>query len=210
MRSEQQWKEKFAELGALWIHDSNPKRPHALLTSGNHSDGFFNAGMVIKHPRLLAEACVDMVERSLIKEFSPQMIIGSALGAITIAHEVGRHLGVWVGFTEPVVENGEKGMVLKRFNIDPGTRVLVVEDVMTTGGTTEKTIAAVKEQGGVVLPHVLVLVNRSGKPRLGETHISALINQPILVWSPEECPLCKEGSEIVRPKGNWYPLTRQY
>ncbi|KKK75465.1 hypothetical protein LCGC14_2873450 [marine sediment metagenome] len=210
MKTEQYWIDQFTGLGALWIHDDNPKRPHTLLTSGNHSGGFFNASRVIEHPLLLAEACVDMVEKdNLIKEFFPDVVIGSALGAITIAHEIGRHLGVRSGFTEPVVDGNEKRMMLKRFNVS-GAEVLVVEDIITTGGTTKKTITSIKEQGGMVLPFVFALVNRSGNSKLGEKTISALIDYPMPIWKPSDCPLCKVGSQIVRPKDNWDLLTREY
>lgn len=210
---EEQWMEKFKETGALWIHDDNPKRPHALLTSGNHSNGFFNGSLVIKYPILLSDAVQDLLSK--LKEYKPNQVIGSAFGAITIAHEMAKNFSCQFGFTEPVTEDGEKKMALKRFSVE-GQKVLLVEDVMTTGGTTIKTAMAVKEGEGEVVPVVGVLVNRSGREYLdcgegiGKLKIVALIDRSMPMWTPEECPLCQRGSEAIRPKGNWDKLNANY
>lgn len=211
MKSEQDWIDQFTKLGALWIHDENPKRPHALLISGNHSDGFFNASKVIERPLVLAEACSDLLANMKPSSFGAiNMVFGSALGAISIAYEIARQLGIRTGFTEPVVIDGKKRMVLKRFDIESDASVLVVEDVLTTGDTTRKTISVLQEKGVYIFPIILVLVNRSGKSHLNERDINSLIYHPMPIWSPDECPLCKKGSKIVRPKGDWDLLTRSY
>ena len=203
------WMERFCDSGALCIHDGNPRRPHALLTSGKHSNGFFNASKIIENPRLLEQACTALINRHWKIEI-PDRIIGSAFGAITIAHEFGRNAGTKCGFTEPVIEEGEKNMPLKRFNVKKGDKVLVVEDVMTTGGTTNKTIATLEDLGAKVSPVIFVLVNRSGMTHLGNREILALIDNEMPSWNPRECPLCKKGSEAIRPKGNWKKLTADY
>lgn len=219
-KTEEGWMEEFKELGALWIHDENPKRPHACLTSGNHSNGFFNGTLVIQDPNVLQNTCKDLVVKiqEVQKElhFQPTWVIGPAFGAITIAHEVAKVLFVCrFGFTEPVVEDGEKKMILKRFSVEDQD-VLLVEDVMTTGSTTIKTAQAVKEKGGKIVPAIGVLVNRSGMEYLdcgegiGKLKIVALIDKPMPMWTPEECPLCKEGSEAIRPKRNWDKLNANY
>jgi orotate phosphoribosyltransferase len=89
--------------------------------------------------------------------------------------------------------------------------VLFCEDVLTTGGSVELAEDAVLENGGIVLPYILVLVNRSGLTEVNGKKIIALINRDFPKWTPEECPLCKEGSEAIPPKGdNWELLKLTY
>lgn len=210
-KTEDEWIEELTRLGGYWKHDGNPKRPHALLTSGNHSDGFFNATKVIERPRLLAMACSDLLNKLLVHEnMFPEKVIGSAFGAITIAHEFGRQLDILSGFTEPVEDEKGKKMVLKRFSVLPKTPVLVVEDVLTTGKTTRHTISELEARGAMVFEDIFVLVNRSGRYHLDGRRVISLVSCHMPIWTPKECPLCKEGSEAVRPKDNWDKLTANY
>lgn len=214
MSSKDYWINLFQQLGALWLHDNNPQRPHALLTSGNHSGGFFNAGKVVfDHPQIAQFACQDLAVQFLIKnsEGLPTVIAGSAMGAITIARDFAAFLNVRMVFTEPEGEGAAKQMVLnKRFALQSTEVVLPVEDVMTTGGTTLKTIQTLENTGAKVLPVVCVLVNRSGQEKLGNRQIVSLINRPMPIWQPQDCPLCQKGSKAIRPKGNWDKLTADY
>lgn len=202
----------FTDIGAFWMHDGNPRRPHALLTLGGHSNGFFNGSMVIRRPQMLSITCGNLVRKKEGLHLPKvDMVIGSAHGATFIAYELARHIGCCeVGFTEPETINGEKQMLLKRFALEEGTVILVCEDVMTTGTTTRKTIASIEAAGGVVLDSILVLVNRSGMSELDGRQIVALVDRELPIWTPEECPLCKQGSEAIRPKGNWSRLTADY
>ena len=88
---------------------------------------------------------------------------------------------------------------------------VVAEDVMTTGGTTRKTVETLTKTGADVLGFILVLVNRSGQESLDGRRIIALIDHPMPFWEAEECPLCAQGSEAIRPKGreSWQELTAQ-
>ena len=207
------WIEELNRLGSLWIHDGNPKRPHALLTSGKHSDGFFNASLLVEQPVLLSSACLELISVMRSKMIAGRVedalpvgrVVGSALGAVTIAHEVARHLKVKCGYTESV--DGQ--MHPKRFDVT-GEQVLVVEDVMTTGGTTRKTVRALEAEGATVLPVIGCIVNRSGKSHLDGRPIVALVSRKLPIWAPEECPLCRAGSEALRPKANWAELNAQY
>ena len=204
------WEETFRKVGALWVHNGNPEYPHALLASGNHSSGFFNGSRVIENPALLEEAVRSLAELWRIGYgFGPHIerVVGPAFGAITLAHELGRELGVKTGFTEPVEEWVEKRMLLRRFTMKPGEVVLVVEDVITTGGTTQETIAELETHGAVVASAICVLLNRSGKENLDGRHIIALVNHPMPVWTTTECPLCEQGSMPIRPKEAWGALS---
>jgi orotate phosphoribosyltransferase len=173
------WKSEFTNVGAVWLHDGKPERPHAVLTSGLKTQ--------------LPTQKIDWV-------------IGSALGAVTFAFAVGEALGARAGFTEKDAD----AMRLARFELKPGERVLVVEDVISTGGSTLKTIAGLKAasaEKAELLPYVVCLVNRSGQKALEGFEIRALLTLDIHTWKSEECPLCKAGSEAVRPKTHWKELT---
>ena len=202
------WKQIFQDQGAIWIHDGKPQRPHALLTSGLHSDGFVNCTYVTQQPSLLQRiiAVPDGLAGKLPTE-KVDWVIGSAFGAITIAYAVAFPLNAKAGFTE---KDGD-GMKLSRFEIPSDARVLVVEDTISTGGSTLKTIDALKKAGIAeenILPYVVCLVNRSGSSRLGGRDLRALITTDIHTWPPESCPLCKAGSSAVRPKSHWKELTK--
>jgi len=215
------WVSRYADRGALWFHDGNTVRPHALLTSGKHSSGFFNSERVMEDPLLLDRACNNLLY--LLKQggFDLEVVdrvAGPALGAITPAHDLARHIGFardrpcLRAYAEKDPERGPKAMVFKRTAIRPGEQILLVEDVLTTGVSTEETAMAVVRAGGIVMPFVGVLVNRSGLTEVGDKQIVALIDHPMPMWKAEECPLCKQGSEPLRPKGaeNWARLNAQY
>jgi orotate phosphoribosyltransferase len=207
------WIDKLTIIGAFWLHDGNSKRPHALLTSGRHSDGFFNGSRIIENPALLYPTMYDLVEkigRLPVQRLSDLWVIGSALGAGDLSYEIARQLKCRRGFTEPVEVDGIKTMELKRFELPSCAPVLLVEDVFTTGGTTEQTKLAVEKKGGVVLPVIGVLVNRSGKKELAGCQVVALIDREMPMWEPAVCPLCLRGSRAVRPKANWDLLTARF
>lgn len=221
-RSTEGWISQYQEKGALWIHDGNPKCPHALLTSGKHSNGFFNSELVMEDPMLIDEACFDLV--ALLTQFgvdikhSIDRVVGPAMGAITLAHNLAliislqRESPCFRAYTEKETDGNSKSMVFKKTTICRGERILPVEDVLTTGGSIDLTVSAVTNAGGVVLPFVAVLVNRSGLFEVSGRKIVALIDRPMPMWTPEDCPLCKEGSEAIRPKGteNWARLNASY
>lgn len=201
------WIKQFQQRGALWIYQGEPSedRPHGLMTSGKHSNGFFNGSLVIRDTKLMPLACASLFDLSNLDQTNINSVWGSAMGGITIAYEIARHIGVPAGFTE---KDGDT-MVAKRFPIEAGERVLVTEDVMTTGGTTQKTIFALENAGAIVLDEIFVLVNRSGQTELDGRKIVALINRELPLWNEADCPYCQAGSKALRPKGNWKQLTGQ-
>lgn len=217
IRDTQGWIEKYQQKRALWIHDGNPKRPHALLTSGKHSNGFFNSEVVMEDPALLDEACFNLL--FLLKQEGLNLsqvdrVVGPAMGAITLAHDLARHIAqekkrpCLRAYTQKEMDGDKKKMVFKRTTIKPGENVLTVEDVVSTGGSVKSMVNAVVEPGGNVLPFVAVLVNRSGLTKVSEKKIVALIDRPMRMWVEDQCPLCKAGSEAIRPKDteNWERL----
>ncbi|MHC4661271.1 MAG: phosphoribosyltransferase family protein [Planctomycetota bacterium] len=191
--------------GALWLHGGG-SAPHALLTSGKHSNGYINMTKVVERPDLTKEFCEELAGR-LNLDKTPDVVVGSAMGAITIAYQVAAIYGgeTRAAYTEKI----EGALKLKRFEVKAGERALVIEDTMTTGGTTVKTIQALLAAGADVLPVCGVLVNRSGADALSvpdakSTYpITAVVSLDIETWDAAECPLCRAGSEALRPKENW-------
>jgi orotate phosphoribosyltransferase len=221
LRNQDDWIRTYKKKGALWIHDGKPKRPHALLTSGKHSNGFFNSELVMEDSYLLDRACQDIVELIQVHGMDIvgiERVVGPAMGAITLAHDIARHISHEYGrsclraYAEKEMNGDGKRMVFKRTTIQPKELVLLVEDVLTTGESIELTAAAVTAALGYVLPYVAVLVNRSGLKYVGDKQIVALIDHPMPMWIPDECPLCKEGSAAIRPKSkeNWALLNACY
>jgi orotate phosphoribosyltransferase len=166
---------------------------HFRWTTGKHSRQYMQCAQVLQYPKFTERLCEDLARRFKGQEL--HAVIAPAIGGIIIAYEVAKVLGVRALFTER--EDGK--MTIRRgFDLEDDENVLVVEDVITTGGTVLEVIDAVKERGANVCG-VGVLVDRSnGKVHFGYKK-EALITMEIETWEPEECPLCKEGIPIVRP-----------
>lgn len=162
---------------------------HFLLTSGLHSPMYVEKYNVLQHPKYTERLCQELAER--FKAQNVELVIGPMTGGILLAHEVGKALGTRAIFTER-----EKGvMTLRRgFRIEPGTRVLIVEDIVTTGGSVREVVDVVKASQGEIVG-VGLLVNRSGgKADFGipNDKVQALLNLTVPTYQPEECPLCKD------------------
>jgi orotate phosphoribosyltransferase len=202
------WRKIFEERGAIWIHDGESTRPHALLTSGLHSNGFVNGTLITQDPALMAQILSEEGLGPKLPRDRVDWVIGSALGAITMAFAVAMKLKAKAGYTEK--EDGK--VKLSRFEVLPHERVLVVEDTLSTGTSTLKTIEAIEtarpDASSPILPMVICLVNRSGMKKLGSREIRSLLELEIHTWESEHCPLCNEGSVAMRPKKNWQDLTR--
>jgi len=176
---------------------------HFLLTSGLHSPQYLQCALVLQHPATAEKLCAELAERikkdKRIGEID--LVIAPALGGVIVAHEVGRALNVRALFTE----RQEGSMKLRRgFQIKPGERALVVEDVVTTGGSTGEVMEVVSQNEGVTVA-VGSLIDRSGGtldqgvPR----HALAVLTVPS--YRPEECPLCRAGSTPVKPGSRTRP-----
>ncbi|MFZ5648820.1 MAG: orotate phosphoribosyltransferase [Bacillota bacterium] len=166
---------------------------HFLLTSGRHSDRYFQCAQVLQHPDHCRVLCRELAAR--FASGGVETVIGPAMGGIIISYEVAAALGARSLFTER--ENGK--MTLRRgFTISQGERVLVVEDVVTTGGSVKEVIEVVRELGG----HVVgagVLVNRSGGDAQLGVRMESLLEIPAVSYSPDQCPLCSKGIPYVKP-----------
>ncbi|NPV27703.1 MAG: orotate phosphoribosyltransferase [Firmicutes bacterium] len=178
---------------AMFKEDQALLEGHFRLTSGRHSDRYMQCALVLQHPDHTARLGEELARRFRGQRID--LVIGPAMGGIIVAYEVARALGVRALFTER--ENGV--MSLRRgFTIKPGEKVLVVEDVVTTGGSVQEVIEVVKGQGGEVVG-VGVLVDRSnGQVKFGVQQ-EAVLTLDVVSWPAEECPLCKEGLPVVKP-----------
>jgi orotate phosphoribosyltransferase len=166
---------------------------HFILSSGLHSDRYIQCALVLQHPDVAGRLGQELAAK--LGKTEAKVVVSPALGGILVAHEVARALGVRSLFTER--QDGH--MTLRRgFNLAPGERTLVVEDVITTGVSTRETIAAVEEAGARVVA-VGALVDRSG----GVTDLglpkAALVTLTVQNYDPAQCPLCRAGIPAVKP-----------
>ncbi|MGI6423958.1 MAG: orotate phosphoribosyltransferase [Tepidanaerobacteraceae bacterium] len=176
----------FSETGVL-------QKGHFQLTSGRHSDKYLQCAQLLQHPDATQKACKELAKH--FKDMNIETVIGPAMGGIIISYEMGRQLNCRSIFAER--ENGK--MTLRRgFTIKPGEKVLVVEDVVTTGGSVKEVISLIKELGGDVVG-VAVLVDRSGGKVDFGVSAKYLLDLQVESYLPKECPLCKEGLPMTKP-----------
>ncbi len=220
-RDEDGWMDVYREKDAFWLHNGNPKFPHAILTSGKHSNGFFNSRLVIPYDELMGEAASDLVEKMKIQiepMLTIDMVVGPQTGATKLSRlicgEVAKYTRSHCFWSSPAKGeiDGRKAMIFEseEKELFSGRSVLLCEDVLSTGGSIDLTVEAVLNAECIVLPCVLVLVNRSGLKELNGKKIVALIDREMTMWEPDDCPLCKQGSSAVRAKDNWALLTAPY
>ncbi len=167
---------------------------HFRLTSGRHAAYYMQCAQLLQYPDAAGPICEQLA--SLYANQGITIVVGPATGAIIIAYEVARALGVKALFTE---RDSDGKMVLRRgFEIEPEDKVLVVEDVVTTGGSC-KEVAALAAATGAEVVGIGVLVDRSGgKVDLGWP-LKALISMEIESYTVEECPLCAKGIPAIKP-----------
>lgn len=181
----------FRETGAML-------EGHFELSSGLHSERYFQCALLLADPRraeLLAQALAKKFAARREKPFD--VVIGPALGAVVWAHEVARALGARAMFTE----RKDGAMSLRRgFVLKPGERVLVVEDVLTTGGSAREVIEVMRTYD-VPAAGVAAIVNRSGGNPFAKDGfvLTSLAEVEVRTWKREECLLCKAGGKAVRP-----------
>jgi orotate phosphoribosyltransferase len=168
---------------------------HFKLTSGLHSDRYLQCALVLQTPKQAAELGTALAARMRAISEMPDLVIAPALGGILVAHEVAREMGVRGLFAER-----QDGILRLRrgFNIKPGEKAFVVEDVVTTGGSTRETMDVVTQAGGIVIAAGSLIDRTGGRTDLGVPRV-ALAVLDIPAYSPEECPLCKIGSQAIKP-----------
>ena len=168
---------------------------HFRLTSGLHSDRYLQCALVLQHPKQSAALGAALAARLKALGKTPDFVIAPALGGILVAHEVARELG----FRALFAERQDGILKLRRgFRIEPGEKAYVVEDVVTTGGSTRETMDVVIQAGGIVLAAGSLVDRTGGRTDLGVPRV-ALAVLDIPAFPPDECPLCKSGSQAIKP-----------
>ena len=178
--------ERFRRVGALL-------EGHFRLTSGLHSPGYLQCALVLQHPRE-AEACGAAIA-DRVRALGAQTVLSPALGGIVIGQEVARALDVRAIFAE----RQEGKLALRRgFTLSPGEKVLVVEDVVTTGGSTQETIEVARAAGAKVVG-AAAIIDRSGGQQTIDSPFHALATVALPTYDPASCPLCAAGLPVVKP-----------
>jgi orotate phosphoribosyltransferase len=166
---------------------------HFRLSSGLHSPGYLQCALVLQHPKE-AEA-LGAALGAIVRALGAQTVLSPAMGGIVIGQEVGRALGVRAIFAE----RQDGALTLRRgFALDPGEKVIVVEDVVTTGGSTRETMDVARAAGAVVVG-ACAIVDRSGGKQGLDVPFHALLPMDVKTYQPEACPLCQQGIAVVKP-----------
>ncbi len=166
---------------------------HFLLTSGLHSPQYFQCALVLQDPKLAQTLCWEIACQFMSEKVG--VVIAPAIGGIVVAQEVARLIGAHAMFAER--ESGE--MTLRRgFQLKPNQRVLVVEDVVTTGGSVKEVIELVKKCGAELVG-VGILVDRSQKKANFAVPFHAVMEMDVVTYQPEGCPMCKKNIPLVKP-----------
>jgi orotate phosphoribosyltransferase len=179
------------ELGAL--HSG-----HFLLSSGLHSDRYFQCARILQFPDLARELGAALA--AFYQDVPCDLVVSPALGGILIGHEVARGLGRRFVFSER--KDGQM-MVRRGFSIEEGEKVIIAEDVVTRGTSLLEVIKVVEEQGGVVVGLTSIIDRTSGEVEL-PLPLKSLARVKVETWSADQCPLCSQGLELVKPgsRGN--------
>lgn len=208
----------FETLEAGWAHNYDPSRPHVILHSGNHGDVFFLCKRLLKFGNLrelLAAGIIHQIREALGGLPPIGGVFGSPYSSILLAGDVGRLLGVptYVPEKDPKDSEG-KGMIFKPDDLVPeGAALLQIEELVTTwtsGKDTREAMEKAHPYSLTFVPVVGVLVHR---PAVVDRNlpdgrkIVPLIERQANNWKPEECPLCKQGSQAIYPKKEWAKLT---
>jgi len=166
---------------------------HFKLTSGRHSNSYFQCAKVLQHPEHLGTICRAIADH--FRESGVDTVISPAIGGIVVGTEVGRQLGVKTIFAE----RKDGRMTIRRgFSLEKNERVLVVEDVITTGGSVAEVMALVEAAGAEVAGVGCVVDRSNGTVRLADSQFS-VISLEVHSWPAESCPLCREGLPIEAP-----------
>ena len=168
---------------------------HFLLTSGLHSPRYLEKFRLLQFPEYTGRMCKMVADR--FRGEGVEVVAGPALGGVILAYEVARLLGVRAVYAERV---GDGRGFRRGLSIESGEKTLIVDDILTTGGSVVDVLKAVKEAGGEVVG-VGVLIDRSG----GGVEVGAPLycchTVEVPTYRPEECPACREGKALARPGG---------
>lgn len=190
--------DQLTEIGAL-------KHGHFLLASGKHSAQYVEKFDLLRNPRATEVACRDLIEK-LGDLADVDLVVGPTTGGILLAFEIGRQLGLPAAYAERAKDGASERAFKRGTVIDPGSRVLVVDDILTTGGSVRETLSALDATGASVKA-IALLVDRSGGKVTFGAPLVALASLDIEVFDPEACPLCRDGVTLTKPGSTAVPGT---
>jgi orotate phosphoribosyltransferase len=168
---------------------------HFLLTSGLHSPVYWEKALVIQYPEYTEKLCRMIADH--FRQSGAQVVAGPTTPGIILSYEMARQLGVRAIFAER--DELGSGRVFRRgFHIAPGEKVLVVDDILTTGGSVSEVIAAVKKLGGIVVGVGVLVLRTAQEPDFG-VPLYACHRTQVITYPPDKCPLCAAGIPLVKP-----------
>ncbi|PIU42415.1 MAG: orotate phosphoribosyltransferase [Candidatus Omnitrophica bacterium CG07_land_8_20_14_0_80_42_15] len=166
---------------------------HFELSSGLHSDKYLQCAKVLQYPKYSEKLCRELA--GYFKKEKPTVVIAPAIGGVVVSYETAR----WLGARSLFTERKDEKMVLRRgFELNPGDKVLAVEDVITTSGSVREVIEVVKENKAKLVG-VGCIIDRSGKRMDFGVKFKSLLKLDVPTFAKEACPLCKKGLRITKP-----------
>jgi orotate phosphoribosyltransferase len=180
----------FEQTGAL-------QTGHFLLASGKHSDRYLEKFNLLRRPADTEVVCRGFVAH--FRESGAELVAGPTTGGIILAFEVGRQMGLPAAYAERVSDGSSAREFRRNTTIAPGTKVLLVDDILTTGGSVRETIAALEAVGAEIVG-IGVLADRSnGAVTFGRYPLHSLLSLQVDAWYPADCPLCAKGIPLIKP-----------
>jgi orotate phosphoribosyltransferase len=181
--------ETLREAGAL-------KRGHFLLSSGRHSDQYVEKFDLLRRPRATSAACALWAEQ--FRDEGIDVVVGPTTGGVILAFELARQLGVDAAYAERASDESTVREFRRGTTFPSGARVLVVDDILTTGGSVRETLRALAAQP-VEIVGVAILVDRSAGQMDVGAPLHALATLEIDSWDAASCPLCRRGEPLTKP-----------
>jgi orotate phosphoribosyltransferase len=183
-----------ANVEAMFVKSEALLKGHFLLASGLHSPVYWEKAKVIQYPEYTEKLCRMIATR--YRKAGATVVAGPTTPGIILAYETARQLGVRGIFAE---KDDTVGRVFRRgFHIEPGEKVLIVDDILTTGGSVREVIAAVKELKGNIVGVGVLVLRSAQEPDFG-VPFYACHRTEVITYQPAACPLCAQGVPLVRP-----------
>jgi len=173
------------------------KAGHFLLSSGRHSDQYVEKFDLLRNPGATQQACTTLIDQ-LGSLAEVELVVGPTTGGILLAFELGRQLGLPAAYAERANETSSDRVFKRGTTIESGTRVLVVDDILTTGGSVRATLDALKLHSADVCAIAMLVDRRSGSVEF-DVPLVSLASLQIDSWEPVDCPMCSAGVPLVKP-----------
>lgn len=181
---------QLADIGAI-------RKGHFLYASGKHGDTYLEKFNLLRNPQATSTACEFFSER--FRDQNIDVVVGPTTGGVILAFETGRQLGVAAAYAERAADGSKSREIRRNTTFAPGSRVLVVDDILTTGGSVRETLAAL-DAHPVEVVAVGVLVDRSaGETTFGDVPLVAIASQKFDAWDTDSCPLCEQRIPLEKP-----------